>query len=246
MENPWAYGDPTEKYEEEEEEEMINPTATANTRDTANPTATADHVVPLTVTREPNIINVVGDRGFCVPYPLELIVKKKIQGFSKAQFEVFDASGNNPLLRVDGNVWKLQSKRVMYDPAGFPVLTLREKVEVLTKRHQWTCHLGESADNERLLFKVQRSSAIQLKSRLEVFLADNITKTQSDFHVVGCYTNLSFKVCQGKTILAEVSHNFKWGNLCRGKESFRVKVQPDVDYAFVVAMLVILEELDNM
>ncbi|XP_071722870.1 protein LURP-one-related 14-like [Rutidosis leptorrhynchoides] len=242
MENPWAYGDPTE-----EKDDMINPTATSAAAATINSTAPASPkgVRPIGVSsRDMKIINVIGDRGFCVPYPLELIVKKKIQGFSKAQFEVLDANGNNPLLRVDGNVWKLQSKRVMYDPAGFPVLTLREKV--LTKRHQWTCHLGESSENDRLLFKVQRSSPIQFKSRLEVFLADNNGKNQCDFHVIGQYTNLSFKVCQGKTILAEVNHNFKWANLCRGKESFRVKVQPDVDYAFIVAMLVILEELDNM
>jgi uncharacterized protein YxjI len=227
MENPWAEDGDLSVLENQDL--IINPISTATTNVTS-------------ISREPNVVNVVGDRGFCLPYPLELTVKKKIQAFSKAHFEIFDESGNNPLLKVDGNVWKLQSKRVMFDPAGFPVLTLREKV--LTKRHQWTCHLGENSDDDRLLFKVQRSSAIQFKSQLDVFLAGNNSK-KSNFHVIGCYTNLSFKVCKGKTILAEVNHMFKWGNVCRGKECFKVKIQPDVDYAFIVALLVILEELDN-
>ncbi|KAM7270587.1 hypothetical protein ACFE04_029801 [Oxalis oulophora] len=234
MENPWATDGDLSVLESMDP--VTNSIIATNTTNTTNGNVNAS--------REPNIVNVIGDRGFCVPYAMELTVKKKIQSFSKAQFEIFDESGNNPLLRVDGNVWKLKSKRVMFDQAGFPVLTLREKV--LTKRHQWTCHLGESSDDERLLFKVQRSSAIQFKSRLDVFLAGNNSKSQSDFHVIGCYTNLSFKVCKGKTILAEVNHMFKWGNVCRGKECFKVKVQPDVDYAFIVALLVILEELDNM
>lgn len=222
MENPWANGEPTMAYDEEPTMAYEEPT--------------------INVVGESTITSVVGDGGFCVPYPMELIVKRKIQGFSNAHFDVFDVSGNNLLLKVDGSVWALQKKRVMRDPAGFPILTLREKV--LTYRHQWTCHLGESSDKNKLLFKVQRSNPLQLKTRLEVFLASNYNKNVCNFHVIGCFSSLSFKVCKGNTIIAEVSHNFKWGKFCKGKDCFRVKVQPDVDYAFIVALLVILDEID--
>ena len=72
------------------------------------------------------IIKVVGDR-FCVPYIMELLVKRKIQSFSNAHYDVFDTTGN-VLLQVNGGVWNFQKKRVMKDPAGLPVVTLREKV----------------------------------------------------------------------------------------------------------------------
>ena len=47
--------------------------------------------------------SVVGD-GYCFPYAMELIVKKKIKRLSNAQFDVFDLSGNL-LLQIDGGVW---------------------------------------------------------------------------------------------------------------------------------------------
>ncbi|OMP12165.1 hypothetical protein COLO4_03434 [Corchorus olitorius] len=72
------------------------------------------------------MIEVVGHR-FCVPYTMELLVKKKVQSFSKAHYAIYDTTGN-VLLEVDGGVWNLQRKRVMKDPAGLPVITLREKV----------------------------------------------------------------------------------------------------------------------
>ncbi|GAV62458.1 Tub_2 domain-containing protein, partial [Cephalotus follicularis] len=189
MENPWAYGDPTEAYEEEPS---------------------------INTAREPNITSIVGDSAFCVPYPMELIVRKKIQGLSNAHFDVFDVTGNNLLLKVDGRVWTIQKKRIMRDPAGFPVLVLREKV--LTCRHQWNCHLGESTDNNNLLFKVQRSNPIQIKTRLEVFLASNFNKNVCDFHVIRCLSSLSFKVYKGKTIIAEVNHKLTWGKFYKGKD----------------------------
>lgn len=73
-------------------------------------------------------VSVVGD-GYCFPYPMELIVKKKIKKLSSAQFEVFDLSGNL-LLQVDGGVWNLKMKRILRDPAGFPILTMRGKVKI--------------------------------------------------------------------------------------------------------------------
>lgn len=73
------------------------------------------------------IVSVVG-YGFCVPYPVELIIKKKSRGLFGTRFEVLDASGNL-FLQVDGFYRNFQKKRMMRDPAGFPILTMREKVD---------------------------------------------------------------------------------------------------------------------
>ncbi|GLT92897.1 hypothetical protein SLE2022_107090 [Rubroshorea leprosula] len=186
------------------------------------------------------IISVVAER-FCLPYAAELLVKKKVQAFSNAHYDVYDATGNI-LLQIDGGVWNLKRKRVMRDPAGLPVLTMREKA--FTWRHQWLIHQGEGSDSKDLLCTVQTSHALQFKRQLDVFLAGNQTK-DCDFHITGSLSSLSFKVHKGNSVLAEVIHNFTWGSFCKGKDSFTMRVQPDVDYAFIVALTVIIQENDS-
>ncbi|XWS74748.1 hypothetical protein CRYUN_Cryun01aG0024400 [Craigia yunnanensis] len=187
------------------------------------------------------IIKVVGDR-FCVPYTMELLVKRKIQSFSNAHYDVFDSTGN-VLLQVDGGVRNFHKKRVMKDPAGLPVITLREK-QALTWKQQWLIHQGESSERNHFLCSVQRSNALQIKNNLDVYLASSYKEDGRDFRVTGSFTSLSFKVRKGNSIIAEVSHNFTWGS-CKGKDSFKVKVYPEVDYAFIVALIVIMDENDD-
>jgi len=58
---------------------------------------------------------------------MDLLVKRKVQNFSKDYYEVFDPSGNL-LLQIDGQAWGFNRKRVMRDPAGFTILSMRQKV----------------------------------------------------------------------------------------------------------------------
>ncbi|KAB2064077.1 hypothetical protein F383_19381 [Gossypium arboreum] len=190
---------------------------------------------------EDQMVKVVGER-FCVPYTMELVVKRKLQSFSKSLYEAFDATGNF-LLQVDGGVWKFQKKRVMKDPAGLPVATLREK-QALSWKHQWMIHQGESSERNHFLCTVQKSNALRIKNNLDVFLGNRYKDHGRDFHVTGSFSSLSFKVIRANTVIAEVRHNFTWGS-CKGKESFKVKVYPEVDYAFIVALLVIMNESDG-
>ncbi|KAJ6718129.1 hypothetical protein OIU79_006123 [Salix purpurea] len=145
-------------------------------------------------------VSVVGE-SYCAPYPLELIVRKKIKKLSNAQFEVFDLSGNL-LLQIDGGVWNFQLKRVLRDPAGFPILTMRGKV--LTLWHKWKAHAGESTDDSNVLFTVKQSHPLQIKKAINVFLTNSSKKKEPDFHVTGAYTSLSFKVYEGRRLIAEV------------------------------------------
>ncbi|KAK1572107.1 hypothetical protein Q3G72_027717 [Acer saccharum] len=66
----------------------------------------------------------------------------------------------------------------------------------------------------------------------------------SNFKVLGRYYSESFRFYKGETVIAEVNHNFTWESFCKGKETFKVKVYPGVDYAFIVALIVIVNEND--
>lgn len=65
-------------------------------------------------------MSVVGE-GFCVPFPVELIVKMKTKGLFGLRFEVLDVNGNL-FLQVDGTYLGFQYKRVTRNPAGSPIL----------------------------------------------------------------------------------------------------------------------------
>ncbi|KAE8695481.1 protein LURP-one-related 14-like isoform X3 [Hibiscus syriacus] len=182
------------------------------------------------------MVKVVEER-FCMPYTMELRVKKRLLSFSKYHYQVFDATGNL-LLQVDGGVWKFQKKRVMRDPAGLPVATLRSKT--LSWKHEWVIHQGESSESKHFLCCVRRSNAMMIKNNQDVYLGNG----GRDFHLSASLSSLSFKVKRGNTVIAEVRHNFTWES-CKGKETFKVKVYPDVDYAFIIALLVIMNENDG-
>ena len=72
------------------------------------------------------MVSVVGD-GFCAPYPVELTIKKKDHGLFSSSYEAVDVNGKL-FFQVSGGFRNLQKKRVVRDAAGFPLLTMREKV----------------------------------------------------------------------------------------------------------------------
>ncbi|XAR66000.1 hypothetical protein NMG60_11012035 [Bertholletia excelsa] len=182
-------------------------------------------------------IGVVGE-GFCVPYPVDLMVEKKFTGLCHSHFDVLDLNGNL-LLQVSGGFSNLQKKMILRDPNGFPILTMREKALTLWQR--WEAYRGESSDASNFLFSVQRSHPLQLKAELYVYLAGNFREDICNFHVVGSCFSDSFRAYKGDTLIAEVRDKSKLESfICKGEESFEVRVYPGVDYAFIVSLLVIL------
>ncbi|CAA2945341.1 Hypothetical predicted protein [Olea europaea subsp. europaea] len=110
-------------------------------------------------------------------------------------------------------------------------------------RQRWTVHRGVGSEESNLLYTVEQSQSLQFKTQLSVFLATSLTGEIRDFCVVGSYVSQSFKVYKGDTLIAEVKQRFNLGSL--GKEKFEARVYPGVDYAFIVSLLVILNEIDS-
>ncbi|XP_027368524.1 protein LURP-one-related 14 [Abrus precatorius] len=192
----------------------------------------------LEVERGFPIINVVED-SFCVPNPTQITVEKTYHGFFLNQrYKVLDANGTL-LLRVDGSSLNMHKKRVMRDAAGSPILTMRE--ELLTLRHRWMVHRGRSSEEKDLIFGVQRSHPLDMIPRLDVFMAtNNIIQNINTFQLIGSYIDQSCKVYKGYTLIAELIDVYPRSNFSKWKESFKIKINAGVDYAFIVALLVIL------
>nr|GMC81499.1 protein LURP-one-related 14-like [Ipomoea batatas]GMD57669.1 protein LURP-one-related 14-like [Ipomoea batatas] len=191
------------------------------------------HDVPL--------IPVVGN-AFCFPYLVDLTVKKGILGVTGLRFDVSDDNGAS-LLGVHGKLWQFRrKKRTISDPSGFPILTMRSKA--LALRNVWSIYKGESSDENDLIYTVQESKVLQMKIRLDVFMAGNRGEI-CNFHVKGSYTSQNFKDYKGDTLIAEVKEKVKIGYFFKGIEKFDVRVYPGADYAFVVSLLVILNDIDG-
>ncbi|KAK7395018.1 hypothetical protein VNO78_15559 [Psophocarpus tetragonolobus] len=186
---------------------------------------------------------VVGPQ-FCAPYPVDLAVVKKVMTITDGNFTVTDVNAN-VVFKVKGSLMTLRHRRVLIDPAGNPIVTLRRKM--ITAHDRWQAFRGESIEAKDLIFSVKRSSLIQFKTKLDVFLANNTKEDVCDFKVKGSWLERSCVVYAGESnnIVAQMHKKHTAQSILIGKDHFMVTVYPNIDYAFIVALIVILDEINS-
>ncbi|KAL9290984.1 Protein LURP-one-related 9 [Arabidopsis thaliana] len=196
------------------------------------------------------MVSVVGEM-FCNPYTTELVVRRRRESLKRERYDVFDLS-NNLIFTVDGGIWNIRRKRVLRDAAGIPLLSMRTK-GLVPMRYNWEVYKGDSTESDNLLFSAREPNLLSFKTSLDVTLPPDqsstvISSVEPDFQTFGRYIGSSFKLFEPihNTLLAEVFHDFTWGGLTKGSYSFKVRVNPYVDFAFVVALLVITDDTSNL
>lgn len=190
-----------------------------------------------------NPIAVVGPQ-FCAPYPVDLIIAKKLMTLAEGSFTVTDVNGNI-MFKVKGSVLSLHDRRLLVDAAGNPIVSLRQKI--LTAHRRWEVYRGDSSNSKDLLFSAKKSSLLQLKTALDVFLAANTKEDVPDFKIKGSWFERSCTIYLGNssTIIAQMHKKHNVQSLVLGKDTFAVTVYPHVDYSFIVALVVILYEINE-
>ncbi|XP_061357867.1 protein LURP-one-related 10 [Gastrolobium bilobum] len=181
---------------------------------------------------------------YCAPYPVDLAVVKKVMTISDGNFVVTDVNGNI-VFKVKGSLLTLRDRRVLIDAAGKPIVTLRRKM--MSAHDRWQAFRGESTETKDLIFTLKRSSLIQFKTKLNVFLANNTKEDVCDFKVKGSWFERSCVVYAGEsdTIVAQMHKKHTVQSILIGKDNFTVTVYPNIDYAFIVALIVILDEINE-
>nr|XP_027069133.1 protein LURP-one-related 10-like [Coffea arabica] len=190
-----------------------------------------------------NPLAVVGPQ-FCAPYPVDLVIVRKLLTLSEGNFGVTDVNGNI-MFRVKGKLFSLRDRRILLDAAGNPLLTFQQKI--LTAHRRWKVFEEMLLMIKSLLFSVKKSSLIQFKTKLDVFLASNTKEDVCDFKIEGSWFERSCTVYAGdsSTIVAQMHKKHSVQSVLLGKDTFAVTVYPNVDYAFIVALVVILEEINE-
>ncbi|KAF7143588.1 hypothetical protein RHSIM_Rhsim05G0227600 [Rhododendron simsii] len=181
---------------------------------------------------------------FCAAYPVDLTIVRKLLSITEGNFAVTDVNGN-VMFKIKGKVFSLRDRRVLLDNAGNPILTLQQKI--LTAHRRWQVYRGDSTDAKDLLFSAKKSSLIQFKTQLDVFLAANTKEEVCDFKIKGSWLERSCTIYLGdtSTIIAQMHRKHSVQSIVLGKDTFSVTVYPHVDYAFIVALVVVLEEINE-
>ncbi|URD81908.1 hypothetical protein MUK42_02614 [Musa troglodytarum] len=180
---------------------------------------------------------IVGPR-FCVPHPMDLTFFIDAAWLNCDRLAVTDINGN-VVFKVEARQWSLRSRQVVVDASGKPVISMRQKLSSVHDR--WQVFEGKSSDPKHLLFSVKRSSALQFKTELDVFLAANTKEEVCDFKIKGSFRKRSCTVYKGdsSTVVAQMSKEYKSVNGLVSKDAFGVAVNPNADYAFIAALAII-------
>uniref|UniRef100_A0A0E0E997 Uncharacterized protein n=1 Tax=Oryza meridionalis TaxID=40149 RepID=A0A0E0E997_9ORYZ len=182
----------------------------------------------------PPTLPVVGQQ-FCEPHAVDLTVTRSVTtGFFKDDgggFAATDAAGAVVLATEPRFISREKGRRVLVDADGMPLLSMRRKAYSL--QYTWEVFRGDSTNANRLLFTVRRSSLLpQLKLEINVFLAGNTMQNACDFRIN--------QQANDETINRKFSG---LSDMIFVGSKFSVTVFPHVDYVFVMALVVILDEI---
>ncbi|KAL8526527.1 hypothetical protein ACS0TY_015647 [Phlomoides rotata] len=181
---------------------------------------------------------------FCVGYPVDLTISRKLMTLQDGTFGVTDINGNI-MFQIKGKLFSIHDRRVLLDAAGNPIITFQQKL--ITAHRRWQAFRGDSTDSKNLIFSARKSSLLQFKTKLDVFLASNTREDICDFRIEGSWLERSCLIYAGNTnnIVAQMHKKHSAQSILLGKDTFGVTVYPNVDYAFIVALVVILEEINE-
>ncbi|XP_010911049.1 protein LURP-one-related 10-like [Elaeis guineensis] len=179
---------------------------------------------------------------FCASHPVQLNFAKKIRGVRRRSFIATDLSTGNVIYEARGQRFsRFRHRTTLFDVAtGNPLVSIQKKV--LSRHGQWQVFSGDSFDQKDLLFTVERTTMVQFKSKLNVFLASNTSKDVCDFTIEGSFFKRSCKVYKGDSdssmVIAQMN---KESNIKR--LGFELSVEPNIDSAFIFALFLIRDRV---
>ncbi|XP_065871005.1 protein LURP-one-related 15-like [Euphorbia lathyris] len=183
---------------------------------------------------------------YLAQYPVDLIISTKIFTFGENDFSIKDVNGAL-IFKIKSKFMSIHDRRFLKDAAGNTIVNLRQKIR--TAHRRWEAFRGESTDEKDLLFSVRKSSLFQMKTQLDVFLAGNKSEEVPDFKIKGGWMESSCTIFLGdgnsKTIIAQMHRGHNLQTALLDTENFAVTTYPNVDYAFIMALVVVLDEINN-
>ncbi|XP_071722274.1 protein LURP-one-related 15-like [Rutidosis leptorrhynchoides] len=186
---------------------------------------------------------VIGSK-FMAPYPFDIIVDPNSGG----NLVITDIN-HKILLKVKPRDTTLHHQRVLLYPDGTPIVKLRDKI--LSQHNRWKVFMGDTTASSKLIFSTKQPNIIQFKTSLEVFLTNKTSKANvCDFKIKGSWSKRKCTISMGhsnsSTIIAQMHKIEKSKNEKFDKDKFMVTIYPNVDYAFVTALITIVDAMKSV
>ncbi|KAF8041981.1 hypothetical protein BT93_A0546 [Corymbia citriodora subsp. variegata] len=164
---------------------------------------------------------------YCIPYPINLGMVKKLITIIEGNFAVSDCAGNK-IFKVKHVFHKIQRSKI-------------------TAHSRWLVFRGESTEPDDLVFSARTSSMFQLRTQLHVFLAANKSQSARDYWVEGSWTDRSCSIYVGdsKYKIAQMHKKHTIQSMAIGRDTYTVTVYPNIDHAFTVVLVTILNEINR-
>ncbi|XP_055812733.1 protein LURP-one-related 15-like [Solanum dulcamara] len=189
-------------------------------------------------------IAVIGPQ-YCAPHQVDLVISRKVKTLRHGDIVVSDMHGNF-VFKVKGTTFGWHDKRVILDAADNPLITLKQKI--LSEHSRWNAFRGENRDDDKdFLFTIKMPSIFQWKTKLAVFLANNNSKEKDcDYLIKGSWSDRSCVIYAGdsSTVVAQMHKKITHKSLLIGKDNFMVTVYSNIDQAFIVSLIVILDAIN--
>ncbi|KAK9940921.1 hypothetical protein M0R45_017554 [Rubus argutus] len=168
--------------------------------------------------------------------PVDLFVSKKHPGLPRGDLGFVDSSGNIVYKVTHQSLKSSSNTRVLLDATGNSLFTL-----CLINNGCWQGYKGGEAEENQLIFKVQRTKSKLTRTELEVlFVGETSTESTSDFKMKGFPFQKSCTIYKGNDIVAQTSLMYKLHQLFPKRGKFRLTIFPgSVDHALVAALIVI-------
>ncbi|XP_039114628.1 protein LURP-one-related 8-like [Dioscorea cayenensis subsp. rotundata] len=166
-----------------------------------------------------------------------LTVWRKSLLFNCNGFTVFDCKGNL-VFRVDNYSSTCAREVVLMDAAGKPLLTIRRKR--LSMSDEWLVYNGEETCKPWLSMKKQMNI---LQSKSVLVYATRVGGV-GGYSVEGSYSQRSCMVYdERRQLVAEIRRKEAVGGVGFGGDVFRLVVQPGLESAVAMAVVVLLEQM---
>ncbi|KAD3067603.1 hypothetical protein R6Q59_018366 [Mikania micrantha] len=186
------------------------------------------HVMPL--------VSVIGPQ-FVAPHEFNVIVDRH----SNEGLVITDTN-HRILFTVKSCDTFLHCQRLLQDANDIPIALLREKN--MSAHDRWNVYRGESNNDQEIIFSIVSNHMVSIKTHLKVFLANKTSgRDDCDFTIKGKWSKKNCKIYMGdsSTVIAHMGKMQSHAN----KDKFMVTIGPKVDYAFVVALIAIVDAMES-
>ncbi|KAI3781385.1 hypothetical protein L2E82_11398 [Cichorium intybus] len=185
-------------------------------------------------------VSVIGSQ-FMVPYQFDIIVETNSSG----NLVITDIT-HKIMLKVKPCDTSFHYQRVLLDAFDKPIVMIRDKL--MSEHKRWNVFRGESKSKSDIIFSTKTPHMIQSKTSVHVFLANKTSsKDVCDFKIKGSWSkrNCTFYIGDTSATIAQMYKLDSVENAKFSKDKFMVTIYPNVDYAFVVTLIAIIDAMKS-